>query len=55
MKTSLRKYKNNCKGTKLSDGKTVGGFGRFHIYQSYIYHIWSHDLWSKAWNVRGAA
>ena len=21
--TALRKYKNNCKGTKLSDGKTV--------------------------------
>ena len=28
MGTALRKYKNNCKGTKLSDGKTVNGVGR---------------------------
>ena len=28
MGAALRKYKNNCKGTKLSDGKTVGGVGR---------------------------
>ena len=28
MGTAMRKYNNNCKGTKLSDGKTVGGAGR---------------------------
>ena len=28
MGTALRKYKNNCCGSKLSDGKTVGGTGR---------------------------
>ena len=27
METALWKYKNNSKGTKLSDGKTVGGVG----------------------------
>ena len=26
--TTLRKYKNNCRGAKLSDGKGVGGTGR---------------------------
>ena len=26
--TALRKYKNNCIGTKLSDGKTVDCVGR---------------------------
>ena len=28
MGTALRQYKNNCRGTKLSDGKGVGGAGR---------------------------
>ena len=28
MGTALRKYKNNCKVTKLSDGKTVGVVSR---------------------------
>ena len=27
METALRKYKNNCKGTKLCDGKTVADVG----------------------------